>query len=302
MCEELNAATLSSITRVIEVNEDGEATKIEHFSHGDHCLVLADKMEEEEQCFLMLNINIRKPSDCKICFEEMKLERGSCSCVKAATQSYITHVIEENEDGEATKIEHFLHEGHCLVLADKMEEETGIKCDGCMPPVSTLQVYSCSESDCHFCLHKNCAELPKINQLWFRQSNATLQSKSLKRCDLCRRNCSGLFYRIGGYFHVCIRCAKVGDIIEGQAHQHFLFFDFKCKDQQCHGCGNDWHWYGAFRCGKCKVDLDFACLTLTHSTLHKPDEHKLYLTYHDDNDYSNHYYCDISEGERDQSL
>ncbi|MBA0627278.1 hypothetical protein Godav_004808, partial [Gossypium davidsonii] len=36
----------SSIISVIKVNEAGEATKIEHFSH-QHCLVLADKMVEE---------------------------------------------------------------------------------------------------------------------------------------------------------------------------------------------------------------------------------------------------------------
>ncbi|KAE8688358.1 hypothetical protein F3Y22_tig00110987pilonHSYRG00008 [Hibiscus syriacus] len=79
-----------------------------------------------------------------------------CEELNADTQSSITRVIEVNEDGEATKIEHFSHEGHCLVLADKMEDETDRKCDG---------FYYCSESDCHFCLHKNCAELPRIKPL-----------------------------------------------------------------------------------------------------------------------------------------
>ncbi|KAG8490318.1 hypothetical protein CXB51_015613 [Gossypium anomalum] len=46
-CEELYEKSMkSSIIRLIEVNKAGEATKIEHFSH-QHCLVLADKMEEE---------------------------------------------------------------------------------------------------------------------------------------------------------------------------------------------------------------------------------------------------------------
>ncbi|PPD79294.1 hypothetical protein GOBAR_DD23788 [Gossypium barbadense] len=46
-CEELEEKSMqSSIIRIIEVNEAGEATKIEHFSH-QHCLVLADKLEEE---------------------------------------------------------------------------------------------------------------------------------------------------------------------------------------------------------------------------------------------------------------
>ncbi|MBA0879745.1 hypothetical protein Goshw_000896, partial [Gossypium schwendimanii] len=44
-------------------------------------------------------------------------------------QSSIISVIEVNEAGEATKIEHFSHQ-HCLVLADKMDEKIDRKCDG----------------------------------------------------------------------------------------------------------------------------------------------------------------------------
>ncbi|MFQ6654137.1 hypothetical protein Gotur_025230 [Gossypium turneri] len=96
---------------------------------------------------------------------------------------------------------------------------------------------------------------------------------------------------------MCTRCAKVADIIEWEGHQHFLFFDFKCEEK-CNGCGA-YIDEGAFRCGKCRFDLDFGCLTLPHSTLHKIDEHKLKLTYHDDKEQS---YCDICEQYRDPSL
>ncbi|MFQ6655647.1 hypothetical protein Gotur_026114 [Gossypium turneri] len=96
---------------------------------------------------------------------------------------------------------------------------------------------------------------------------------------------------------MCLRCAKVADIIECEGHQHFLFFYFKYREK-CNGCGN-MHWLGAFRCGKCIFTLDFGCLTLPHSALHKIDEHKLKLTYHDDKEQS---YCDICEQYRDTSL
>ncbi|TYG65901.1 hypothetical protein ES288_D06G223700v1 [Gossypium darwinii] len=129
-------------------------------------------------------------------------------------QPSIIRVIEVNEAGEAAKIEHFSHQ-HCLVLADKMEEEIDRKCDGCMLPVSNIFHY-CSE--CPFFLHKTCAELPRIKQHWFRQSNATLNFDSFKKCDFCYQDCSGFFYKIAEYWVMCLRCAKVADIIECEGH------------------------------------------------------------------------------------
>ncbi|XP_039016468.1 uncharacterized protein LOC120147082 [Hibiscus syriacus] len=149
--------------------------RIIKFSRHHHCLFRKYFLEKRELT--------RK--DCKICLKEVKVERGSYSCVvpscnyevhvncaledkrlyevieeecrceelNAATRSSITRVIEENEDGEATKIEHSSHEGHCLVLADKMEEETDRQCDGCMLPVST-RLYYCSESDPFLSIHE----------------------------------------------------------------------------------------------------------------------------------------------------
>ncbi|KAE8723664.1 hypothetical protein F3Y22_tig00012104pilonHSYRG00087 [Hibiscus syriacus] len=216
-----------------------------------------------------------------------------------STQSSITRVVEVSEDGEATKIEHFSHEGHCLVLADKMEEETDRRCDGCMLPVSTL-FYYCSESECHFYLHKYCAELPSVKHHWFRRSTADLDSRSFMWCDLCKRPCSGFFYEMGG-LGVCLRCAEVPDVIEFQGHEHLLFYDFKCRER-CNGCGADPGEEGAFRCGKCSFTLDFKCLSLPQSVVHKIDQHQLNLTYHDDNDYSKHLHCDICEVKRDRSL
>ncbi|KAE8723669.1 hypothetical protein F3Y22_tig00012104pilonHSYRG00093 [Hibiscus syriacus] len=299
--------------------------RIIKFSRHDHCLFHKYFIETQELT----------TKDCKICFNEVNLECGSYSCVKSgcnyivhvncaleddrfyevveresqceelygssakSTQSSITRVVEVSEDGEATKIEHFSHEGHCLVLADKMEEETDRRCDGCMLPVSTL-FYYCSESECHFYLHKNCSELPRVKRHWFRRSTANLDSRSFMRCYLCRRYCSGFFYEMGGP-DVCLRCAEVRDVIEFQGHEHLLFYDLKCRER-CNGCGADPGPYGAFKCGKCSFALDFKCLSLPQSAVHKIDQHQLNLTYHDDNDYSKHLHCDICEVKRDPSL
>ncbi|GMJ14205.1 hypothetical protein like AT5G22355 [Hibiscus trionum] len=293
-------------------------------SRHQHCLFLNYFLQKQET----------KMKYCKICFKEVKVERGSYSCVKAAGCNYLVHVncaledkklydvieqesqceeicaatqpsiirvIERNEAGEATKIEHFSHEGHCLVLADKSKMEgTDGNCHGCTLSISDL-FYYCSEPKCHFWLHKTCAEFPIIKPHWLHLSGATLESKGIEKCSLCHRWCSGFFYNIGRFFDVCLRCAQVPDIIELEAHQHLLLFDFKCQDR-CNGCGSVHGGNGAFKCGKCRFVLDFACLTLPHSALHKFDQHMLYLTYNDDNDYEEHCYCDICETERDRGL
>ncbi|TYH14302.1 hypothetical protein ES288_A06G209100v1 [Gossypium darwinii] len=185
--------------------------------------------------------------NCKICFNEVKLNRGSYSCVKQGCsyvvyvncvledknlykvieeekqceelyekpmQSSIIHVIEVNKLGEDTKIEHFK------------------KCDGCMLSISTL-FYYCLQ--CLFFLHKTCAGFPRIKQHWFDKG-------------------------------MCLSCAKVDDIIKCEGHQHFLFFYFKCKEK-CNDCGNSCG-HGAFR---------------SH---HKVDEHMLKLTYDVDKEQS----------------
>ncbi|KAH1055332.1 hypothetical protein J1N35_033397 [Gossypium stocksii] len=288
--------------------------RIIKFSRHDHCIFHKYFLEDLTR------------QDCKICFNEIKLDSGNYSCGKPGCnyivhvncvleddhlykvieeekqceelykkymQSSIIRVIEVNEAGEATKIEHFSHQ-HCLVLADKMEEEIDRKCDGCLLSISPL-FYYCSK--CPFFLHKTCVELPRIKQHWFRQSNAILNFKGFLECNFCCRPCSGFFYNIGEYLRMCLMCAKIADIIECEGHQHFLFFDFKCKEK-CNGCGIRC-WRGAFRCGKCRFVLDFACLALPHSALHKIDEHMLNPTYDDDKEQS---YCDICEQERDPTL
>ncbi|XWS56398.1 hypothetical protein CRYUN_Cryun09bG0082200 [Craigia yunnanensis] len=212
-----------------------------------------------------------------------------------ASDSSITCVIDVNQHGEAIKIKHFIHE-HNLVLEDKINEASDRNCDGCMRSIST-PFYYCSE--CNFFLHKSCAELPKIKHHWFQRFAATLQAKNFETCDLCNRSCSGLFYRSKSDDEIldfCLRCATVPNIIKRQGHEHFLFFDYKCK-MQCNACGVGSE-HGAFRCRKCNFTLDFACMTLPQAIQHKCDDHLLRLTYHDDNDDTEQHYCDICEVKR----
>ncbi|XVF83024.1 hypothetical protein PTKIN_Ptkin16aG0099300 [Pterospermum kingtungense] len=233
--------------------------------------------------------------ECQICFDEVKAEYGSYQCLKKDC-NYTAHVncsienddlyytvtfdrekqveepdeamgssirvIKKNEHGEVTIVKHFCHE-HNLLLEDKVKEENGINCDGCMLTIS-IPFYYCSE--CNFYLHKTCAELPKAKHHWFHRFVATLQSYDFMDCKLCGRHCSGLFYKSISH-----------DVI-------FLF----CLSS-----------YGAFRCKKCSFALDFACLTLPYAFQHNCDPHWLQLAFADENDDVEQHYCDICEEKRD---
>ncbi|PPS07300.1 hypothetical protein GOBAR_AA13334 [Gossypium barbadense] len=225
--------------------------RIIKFSRHDHCIFHKYFLQTQELT----------KQDCKICFKEVKLDRGSYSCGKTGC-NYVVHV-------------------NCVLEDDRLYEviEEEKQCE-------ELYEKSIQSSITHV-----------IETHWFRQWQATHNFEGFKQCEFCAQYCSGFFYNIGGAWDMCIRCAKVADIIKCEGHQHFLFYDFKCNEK-CNGCGtnND---IGAFRCGKCKFTLGFGCLTLPHSALHKIDQHMLNLTYHDDREQS---YCDICEQEKDPRL
>ncbi|PPD82883.1 hypothetical protein GOBAR_DD20191 [Gossypium barbadense] len=107
-----------------------------HFNINVECAwprsIVEDKSRHQHPFSLLWRRDLTR-HDCKICFNEVKLDRGSYSCRKPGC-NYVVHssiirVIEVNEAGEAAKIEHLSHQ-HCLVLVGKMEEEIDRKCDG----------------------------------------------------------------------------------------------------------------------------------------------------------------------------
>ncbi|XP_052887631.1 uncharacterized protein LOC128296458 [Gossypium arboreum] len=120
--------------------------------------------------------------DCIICHDEVNMEYGSYYCTKCniilhvncavgdsslfyaispededekpldVSFNSITDVLNRNDAGEATIIEHFKH-NHYLILSDKC-------CDGCEKCkfVSNGFAYKCNECEEHICLQ--CATLP----------------------------------------------------------------------------------------------------------------------------------------------
>ncbi|XP_012481576.1 uncharacterized protein LOC105796409 [Gossypium raimondii] len=265
--------------------------------------------------------------DCMICHIEVNTEYGSYYCVdcniifhvNCATRDLdffyvvspenedekpldislnsITNVLERNDAGEATMIEHFKH-NHYLTLSDKIREYGNKCCDGCMLLISD-SFYYCSE--CEFFLHKACAELPKMKPIWYHScqlATLVLTSDHIFRCEICDFLSNGFAYKCNECgSHTCLRCQAIPpDALSCPGHEHPLLFYFDFGGR-CSACGLDIE--PAYSCKDCNYSVDHFCMLLPTRVSHKCDEHLLALTYHDIHDYSKHHYCDICEQKRD---
>ncbi|KAE8712316.1 Ubiquitin carboxyl-terminal hydrolase family protein [Hibiscus syriacus] len=275
--------------------------------------------------------------NCLICHDEVNTEYGSYYCadcnvifhVKCATKyrvwyyvvspenedgkpldvNSITNVLERNVAGEATLIEHFKHH-HYLTLIDNNREYDDKCCDGCMLPVSD-SFYYCSL--CEFFLHKSCAELPKMKNIWLHYCQLAalvLTSDDIFECELCDWVSNGFAYKCNECGRrMCLRCATLTpDSLACPGHQHPLLFyldeEGKCnacgENNKCNACGENSN--PIYCCKDCKYSVDLRCTRLPEIVRHKCDDHLLALTYHEVNDYSKHHRCDICEQKTDPKV
>ncbi|KAK5841211.1 hypothetical protein PVK06_010120 [Gossypium arboreum] len=166
---------------------------------------------------------------------------------------------------------------------------------------NTDPFYYCSE--CGFFLHKACAELPKMMNVWHHncQEPLALISDKAFECQYCNNISTAFAYECCGCEgKICLRCviALTPGARTCLRHEHplFLYRDYK---GQCNACGYTTSGYGAFCCKDCNFVLHLECFSLPITARHKCDEHLLSLTDHDDNSYSKSYHCDICEKSRD---
>ncbi|KAL4310653.1 hypothetical protein GQ457_01G034520 [Hibiscus cannabinus] len=265
--------------------------------------------------------------DCLICHDEVNAKYGSYSCSKCnvvfhvncamkhkgsysivenedeesleISVSAITDVLEQNDVGEATIIQHFKHI-HRLILSDRVSEYGNKCCDGCLLRISTL-FYYCLQ--CDFFLHKICAELPKVKHVWHHrcQKPLVLTSGKAFQCALCGHWSYAFSYECEERgIHTCLRCiiALTPGAQTCVGHKHSLLFYHDYRGQ-CIACGANRR--GMFRCKECNFSLDHNCFSLPITIENKCDEHPLSLTYYDNNNYPESYYCDICEEGRDSS-
>ncbi|TYH81928.1 hypothetical protein ES332_D02G020000v1 [Gossypium tomentosum] len=219
---------------------------------------------------------------------------------ESADVSAITKVLEWNDAGEATVIEHITHIHH-LTLSDGVGEYDNKCCDGCLLPISD-SFYYCTQ--CDFFLHKVCVELPKVKQVWHHRcrSSLVLTSNEVFRCVVCGYLSKAFAYKCEKCKkHTCLRCiiALTPGTHTCLGHKHPIFLYTENRGG-CVACGCDFN--GLLRCKDCDFSLDHKCFSLPITSQHKSDEHLLSLTYHDDNSYSESYFCDVCEERRDPNL
>ncbi|XVF83578.1 hypothetical protein PTKIN_Ptkin16aG0500500 [Pterospermum kingtungense] len=263
-----------------------------------------------------------KTLKCRICPEEVNPQHGSYCCsgcdylvhANCAKEDYSWYEFDEtdeqlNEDpvfvvikeaniGEnmvtPTEIKHLSHE-HNLVLSNEVGDD--IFCDGCRLSISTL-FYCCSK--CDFFLHQSCAESPRKKYHWghVHQRPLTLILNRTFACQLCYYEFNnGFAYEcnVCKEYCNCLRCSLISDTPTCEGHEHRLTFYDK-YEAQCRGCEDQLH--SAFACKDCNFAVEYNCLVLPKRILHKCDEHPLFLTYHEDNVYSEYLYCDVCEEPR----
>ncbi|TYH81992.1 hypothetical protein ES332_D02G025200v1 [Gossypium tomentosum] len=262
-----------------------------------------------------------RSSDCIICHNEVNPKHGSYCCshcnitfhVRCVTEDKGLYsivslenedempnessiiVIERNDAGEATKIKHFKHM-HNLTLGP-FDGGYGNSCNGCMLPI-TDPCYHCSE--CVFFLHKTCAELPKMMNVWYHycQEPLALISDKVFGCAECWLISNAFAYECCGCeANICLRCviALTPGARTSLKHKHPLFY-YRRQREKCNACGTAN--VGVFCCKDCNFVLDLRCFSLPIKARHKCDGHLLSLMDHDDNSYSKNHHCDICENSR----
>ncbi|KAG4109777.1 hypothetical protein ERO13_D13G007433v2 [Gossypium hirsutum] len=216
----------------------------------------------------------------------------------------ITKVLERNDAGQATVIEHCEHK-HYLMLSDQISEHGDKCCDGCLLLISAKFYHFLR---CDFFLHKSCAELPKKKLFPYHfcygkpfsgPKPFILTSDCMFKCEQCRYLFNGFSYKCNECgIHMCLGCFVLclQDAVKIPGHKHPLLYYYD-YEEHCSGCGEDI--ISTFGCKDCNFNLCNRCVTQPTRVRHKCDEHILALTYDKVNDYAKYHYCDICEKERD---
>ncbi|PPD66739.1 hypothetical protein GOBAR_DD36382 [Gossypium barbadense] len=274
--------------------------KLNHVCHRKHPLVLQFN-SERLSCKICCQVTRRRGFvyGCSPCKFVVHIECASQSPLQVIKSTNHEHPftlslrqVPSTCDGCGTEGNHVAYT--CGPFVGGYENS----CDGCMLPISD-PFYYCSE--CAFFLHKACAELPKMKNVWYHDCKEPLALISDKafQCRRCWGISNAFAYECCGCEEkICLRCviALTPGARTCLKHEHPLFY-YPKHNGKCNACGETTE--AAFCCKDCNFVLDLDCFSLPITARHKCDEHLLSLTDHDDNSYSEHHHCDICEKHRD---
>ncbi|KAE8709724.1 hypothetical protein F3Y22_tig00110328pilonHSYRG00233 [Hibiscus syriacus] len=217
----------SAITCVIEWNENGDATKIIHFSH-EHCLVLEDIIEEDDK-------------HCDGC--TLSILGSFYSCLGC---NFLLH----KSCAELPMKKHHWFDIHLLNL----ESNCIFTCDICLQQCCGF-VYNCDECELSFCL--KCATIPDTLDHPSHEHPLFWDSKYKGRCNICGLWVYNAYRCKSCKYAVHFECITLPDIVRHKCDKHFLKLCYRDKsnDPEQHFCDvceemrdpNDW-FYHCFTC------------------------------------------------------
>ncbi|KAG4109774.1 hypothetical protein ERO13_D13G007300v2 [Gossypium hirsutum] len=228
-------------------------------------------------------------ADCNVIFHvNCALEEKACYCIVSQENeddksldipvNSITKVLETNDAGEATVIEHCKHK-HYLMLSDKISEHGDKCCDGCLLLISA-KFYHCLRYlsngfsyECNECGDQICLRCPDLilqdavnisghkHPLLFYYGNYEGQ------CSSCGRDLSyGASRCKDCNFHLCHLCFLRPTRVRHKCDQHILALTYDkvndyAKYHYCDICEKERdpkHWF--YHCETCDTSVHVDCV------------------------------------------
>ena len=158
-------------------------------------------------------------------------------------------------------------------------------CRGCALPIYEGQFYSCMELECHYILHKSCAEAPRMKRYPLFPHPLTLKVATTHDsgrghfcCSECGRDGNGFFYEYRKeqkIFRLDLRCASIMEPYEYQGHQHPLFLPWYTEEKTpCQVCKYK-SYNSKLICMECDYSICLRCATFPYKARYKHDSHFL---------------------------
>lgn len=257
--------------------------------------------------------------DCGVCRKRINGRYGAYNCVKGC--DYAVHMRcalredvwdrkelekepeEHKENGSSAFVDDNLiqHFSHQHVLKLEYKDIRDVVCSGCSLSLGPHPFYRCTQ--CDYVLHKTCAHLPPLIQMFLHVHPLTLCTEGersggpndLSRCNACNLHFNGFSYRCFECdIEFDVRCSSVSEPFKYHFHQYHLLFAILSRTNMICSVCNQCEPRHVLSCIVCDFNLCFACATLPAEVVYKYDDHLLSHTIGEGVN-TNPYWCDICE-------